>query len=150
MLSPLVGEDGVDVWDDDRLAPGSEWRMEIRRAIGTANVALLLVSPSYLASQFIKDEELLPLLRAARERGVIILWVLVSHCLYKRTAIAEFQAAHSVSKPLDSLPIARRNEEILHIAEAVEFALQQSHDSQKRNVSPMPAKISLRRAKNGA
>jgi hypothetical protein len=99
MLSPLIREEAIQVWDDTRIAPGSHWRGAINGAIDRAQVALLLVSPSFLASRFIADEELPPLLRAAREEGLVILWVLVSPCLYAKTAIAEFQAAHNIPNP---------------------------------------------------
>jgi internalin A len=126
MLSPLIKEDGIVVWDDSRITPGSNWRIEIKTAIDTARVALLLVSPNFLASKFIVDEELPPLLRAAQEDGLTILWVLISPCLYKKTAIAEFQAAHAISKPLAGLQSSRRDQELLQIAENVAGALQKA------------------------
>jgi len=131
MLSPLVREDGIHVWDDTHIAPGSNWRSDIKAAIDAAAVALLLVSPSFLASRFIVGEELPRLLRAANERGLIVLWALVSPCLYTKTAIAKFQAAHAISRPLDGLQPARRNQEILQIAEAVAIALQKNNGSRK-------------------
>jgi hypothetical protein len=132
MLSPLVQEEGIDVWDDTRIAAGSAWRMEIQRAINTARVALLLVSPSYLASKFIAEEELPPLLRAARKEGMIILWVLVSPCMYKKTAIAEFQPAHSVDRALELVAAARRNQKILEIADVIDAVLHEQRPTRRR------------------
>jgi internalin A len=124
MLAPSIREDGIKLWDDTRITPGTNWRAEISKAMDSAQVALLLVSPSFLASDFIADEELPPLLRAAHDDGVTVLWVLVSACMWTKTAIADFQAAHSIAKPLDSLPLARRNQELLLIAEEITNALQ--------------------------
>ena len=58
MLKPLVRERRLDVWSDDRNVVGYEWRPQLAEAIGRSRAALLLVSPSFLASDFIMDQEL--------------------------------------------------------------------------------------------
>jgi len=45
-------------WDDKMIAPGARWREEIRKAIQSCPVGLLLVSPAFLTSDFILKEEL--------------------------------------------------------------------------------------------
>lgn len=45
--------DKVEVWSDSQLTVGASWHDEIARAISIADVAILLVSADYLASDFI-------------------------------------------------------------------------------------------------
>jgi hypothetical protein len=123
MLTPLIRANQMSVWDDTKIKPGSKWKAEIRRAITSARVALLLVSSAFLASPFIADEELPPVLNAARDEGLVIVWALVSACLWQKTPIAEYQAAHPIAKSLESLSPAKRNETLLAIAETVGAAL---------------------------
>jgi len=52
-LSPLETLYGLQRWDDSRIQPGDIWLEEIEQALERAQVALLLVSPDFLASDFI-------------------------------------------------------------------------------------------------
>lgn len=129
MLTPLVRSERISVWDDSAIKPGSKWRSEIRRAISSARVALLLVSPSFLASPFIADKELPPILNAAEDDGLVIVWALISACLYKKTPLADYQAAHPIAKPLDALSVPKRNQALLSIAETVGIALESANNN---------------------
>jgi hypothetical protein len=57
-LSPLETQYGLQRWDDSRIQPGDIWLEEIEQALARAQVALLLVSPDFLASDFIRRKEL--------------------------------------------------------------------------------------------
>src|SRR4051794_17551078 len=83
MLTPLVDLDQVSFWADPYIQVGDDWEREIRGVIATSPVALLLVSPEFLASRFIRDVELPALL----ERGARLVCVLVRDCLWERVPI---------------------------------------------------------------
>jgi TIR domain len=48
----------VHAWTDGRIGAGASWEDEIDRALGEAKAAVLLVSPAFLASQYIWDVEM--------------------------------------------------------------------------------------------
>jgi hypothetical protein len=113
-LAPHV-RDGITVWDDTRIAPGSKWREEIEAALSSARVAVLIVSPDFLASEFIHKEELPSILRAAEEEGLVILWIPVRTSAYFDTWIKDYQAAHDPGKPLAGLSRAARDKALVDI-----------------------------------
>jgi TOMM system kinase/cyclase fusion protein len=98
---------------------GADWREQIQRALTTAKVGVTLVSPHFLASNFIAEVELPALLTAAAEDGVQVCWILVSACLHETSGLSRFQAAHDISRPLDSLTPAELNATLATIAREI-------------------------------
>ena len=85
-LKPLVREGNLDCWDDTHIRPGDDWQQEIQNALDTAQVAVLLISADFFASDFIDETELPPLLDAAKAKGVRILPVILSASRFARNS----------------------------------------------------------------
>jgi type I restriction enzyme M protein len=90
----------VRIWDDSKIFSGDVWREEIKNAILHTKVAILLISADFLASKFIAEDELPPLLEAARKEGATILPIILSPCMFEETQLGDFQA-------VDSTPLSR-------------------------------------------
>src|SRR4051794_20890834 len=121
-LKPLVRE-GLECWDDTHIRPGDDWKQEIRTALDTAQVAVLLISADFFASDFIDENELPPLLDAAQAKGVRILPVILSPSRFARDpSLARFQAVNSPDRPLTVLPPGAQQEVLDRLARTVEGA----------------------------
>jgi hypothetical protein len=122
-LTPLIRKRKFSVWDDRKITAGSRWKREIASALANAKVALLLVSRSYLHSDFIANEEFEPLLKKAQEGGLVVVWVALGHSLYEQTDIADYQAANDPARPLNSLSESDADFELVKIAKSIDQLL---------------------------
>jgi len=102
MLQPFIRKELIDIWDDTLIRPGTNWATGIESSLATAKVAVLLVSPDFLASDFINTHELPKLLARAREKRLTVLWLLVRPCLHELSDFVEFQALSDPATPLAS------------------------------------------------
>lgn len=125
-LRPLVRDSTVDVWDDTKISPGSDWHDEIQRAVSRARIIVLLVSADFMASDYVAKYEMPGLLTAARSDGALILPVIVSASRYLRSPdLARLQAVNDPEKPLDGLPKSEQEAIFEKVAEQVEQAIGQ-------------------------
>jgi hypothetical protein len=82
----------------------------------------MLVTPSFLASDFIHEHELGPLLKEAEQGGVRILWIPVRACSYKETPLKNYQAVSDPDKPLAQMK-AERDRAWVKVCEEIKNAL---------------------------
>jgi hypothetical protein len=123
-LKPLEHEGLITPWDDTKIKPGTQWRAAIERALDSARVAVLLISADFLASDYIRNNELPPLLEAAGADGATIFPLIVSACRFSReSSLAKFQAVNDPARPLDTLTRARQEGVFDRLSEAIEQAL---------------------------
>jgi internalin A len=122
MLIPFE-RNGLKIWSDQKIKPGAKWADEVRQALADAKVAILLVSPAFLASTFIHANELPPLLAEAERGGLQILWIPIQFSNYEQTMIKDYQAAWEPSQPLASLSSAKLNQALVSISKTIAGAM---------------------------
>lgn len=122
-LKPLERLGTITLWDDTVLKPGANWREEIQQGLESAKAAILLISADFLASDFISNNELPPLLASASSRGVIILPIIVSPCRFAETKVlSQFQAVNPPSQPLSTMSRAKQEAIFVEVSKAIENA----------------------------
>jgi hypothetical protein len=114
---------GVEIWTDREIRPGDRWHDEIQNSLAKAQVGVLLVTPAFLESTYISNNELPNLLRAAESEGLVIFWIPVKPSSWDRSELAPFQAAHPTSEPLSGLRGAKRDQALVSIASKLADAL---------------------------
>jgi len=103
-LNHLERKYEFSIWDDSKIEAGSNWRTEIKIALESARVAILLISAHFLSSDFIRNEELPPLLKAAKDDGATILMIIVSPCMVNDVeSLSKFQYVNAPTASLSGL-----------------------------------------------
>lgn len=103
-LTPCQNTYSIDLWDEARLPAGSLWQIELAKALDRASLAVLLVSPDFLASPFITSYHLPSLLRTARTDGTRIISIITRPCLFAESPLKDFQPVNPPPhKPLSAL-----------------------------------------------
>jgi len=103
---------GVRSWIDTQIAPSQRWEKEINRALAKAKAAICLVSPHFIASDFITKVELPKLLKAEAKHGLRVYPVFINFvhdAILKDRGLQDFQG---INRPDD--PIAKWREPKRH------------------------------------
>ena len=101
-------DDEVTVWADTAIEPGATWRREIDEAINTSDVGIVLVSPDWIASPFIRDVELPVLVDAQRAGRLRLVPIFVAPSGALPPEVTEPQGGNSPDRPLVGMSRARQ------------------------------------------
>lgn len=108
-LRPLEKRGIVDRWDVTKIKAGQNREEEIKKALERAKVAILLVSPDFLASDFIAEKEIPALLSAQEREGLVIMPMLLSPSLFSETPfLSQFATINPPSQTLIELPASEQ------------------------------------------
>jgi hypothetical protein len=118
-IKPLERNHNIELWDDTKIPVGARWRREITKAIDSCKIAVLFISANFMASDFIIEDELPPLLKAAEDDGVVIVSVAVGVADVSDFEISELQWINNPDKPLNELIISKRDRVFLNLSKKI-------------------------------
>jgi len=129
-LRVLQKQSILDVWDDSRIGAGEDWQSKIEEAINGSSVAILMISPDSLSSQFILGKEVRLLLERGQKDGLHVFPIIVRPCTWKRVT---WLSSMNV-RPKDGKPISAGNEhqidtDFSEIAEEVASIIDQDREA---------------------
>jgi len=123
-IKPFEKKGIIDFWDDTKIKTGMLWREEIKKALDTTKVAVLLISANFLASDFIIENELPPLLLAAEKEGAVIIPVILRPCAFSDSELEKFQSINPPSKALSGMNEHEQEEVLVNAAKSIKEALE--------------------------
>jgi homoserine kinase len=89
-------------WTDGQIIPGQEWESEIIRQMDNADIILLLVTSSFLGSEFIKRVELVRALERHRRGEAIVIPVILRPTDWESGGLKKLQALPTDGKPVST------------------------------------------------
>lgn len=125
VLKPLQRYyDNVDTWSDKKIMASDDWKEKIDNALGGATIAILLVSPDFMASDFIANEELQPILSKAVVEGAKILTIVLRPtALLDESGILKYQAVNDPKKPLSGMTEYDQETVLVNLVETIKVII---------------------------
>jgi len=103
-LAPMRREGLLSIWHDGEIGPGENWQSAIHHHIESADIIVLLVSASFIHSEYCYRNELPVALQRHEARQVVIIPVIVSSCDWTRMPFARIQALPDGGKAVNTWP----------------------------------------------
>jgi hypothetical protein len=101
-LALLKRQSSISTWYSRKIMPGDDWDESIARQIDLAKIFLLLVSPAFMASEYIWLKELRPALVKFERNEARIVPVIVRPVDWHSAPFGKFQALPTAGRPVTS------------------------------------------------
>ncbi len=126
-LKALSFQENIETWEDTKLRGSDTWEEEINKALDAASIAILLISTDFLASDFIRKNELPPLLQAAQNKGTRIFPVIVHPCLFVQNKnLSKFQSVNNPNRALSEVSKAEQERILVKLCIDIQSFLPES------------------------
>ena len=96
-LKPYLRNKTIDIWTDKEIVAGEKWNELIKAKLNDSEIILFLVSPDFLASDFINDTEIKS---AIENKKIITIPVLIRPIIMELLQINYLQIIPSGAKPV--------------------------------------------------
>lgn len=116
-------------WHCKLLEYGDKWDENIHKHMAVTKVGVLMVSQAFLASGYIRNQELPILLQAAKDNQICIMWIPIKPSTVKfspidlkngdKVYIDKYQAVCNPEKPLSTLRPSEREDIYVNLYHAI-------------------------------
>lgn len=128
-LRPLKNRHHIDIWFDKRIESGQKWNKEIQDALNRSFIAILLITPQFLASEYIEKHERPALLRRAEKGDCRILPFNIEISLIDADPeLKEYQAHNTIDEPFSLMGQKEKGNTLRRLGNRI-LELSQQYDS---------------------
>lgn len=120
-LSVLKRQDVIDVWYDQNISAGADWREEVDRHMKAAHVILLLISPDFLASDYCYSVELKHAMERYARGEVLIIPIILRPVYWQEMPFGKLEALPSKALPVTAW--SDPDEALFNVAEGIRRAI---------------------------
>jgi hypothetical protein len=117
-LAPLEHAGYIIFWADINIFPGEEWERELRTHLNTSQIILILVSSSFIASDYCYHQEMQHALQLHLHGKARVIPIILTPVRWQVTPLGALQALPQDAKPITAW--RDKNEALINVAEGVE------------------------------
>jgi len=99
-ISGLTRKGLIEDWTDQEIIPGKEWESILKEKLHSSDIIFFLVSPDFIASDYINDIEIKMALERYYRGEVIIVPIIIRPCDFDSIELNKFQALPKDLKPI--------------------------------------------------
>jgi tetratricopeptide (TPR) repeat protein len=113
----------IEWWHDREITPGWEWEEAIDKNLRTADVILLLVTPDFMASDYVFEKEISKAVERHKRGETRVIPIIVTPADWEWASFAELQALPRDAKPITTWP--NQGEAWLDVVRGIRRAVQE-------------------------
>ncbi len=99
-LSPLLYSGEITIWQDQEIPAGANWEDQINAHLSSADLILLLVSASFIASKYCWNKEVQAALQRHKAGMVQVIPIILKPVHWQNTPLGQLQALPTGAKPV--------------------------------------------------
>lgn len=99
-----ISDKQIEFWQDGLLEPGIAWDAEIKDKLYNAHIVLMLISASFLTTEYVLNIEIKNTLLRQERGEVSALPIILKPCAWRETPLAQFQALPRKGIPITQYP----------------------------------------------
>lgn len=104
-LSALERKGLISIWDDGDIGPGAEWKEEIDKHLNEAQVILLLISSSFMASNFCYKVEMQRAIERHERKEARVIPVILRPAYWEVPPLDKLQPLPDQARPVATWPV---------------------------------------------
>ncbi len=116
-LSPLMRQGRISSWTDRQIEAGTSWRKEIDENLADSDIILLIISSSFIASDYCYDVEVGKALEMHKNSMAAVIPIIARPCKWIGLPFSELQALPKDGKPI--IEFANTDSAYLNIVDGI-------------------------------
>lgn len=130
-LSPLEKSGLITQWNDRKIPAGSSWTQEISDNLSNADIIILLISPSFVASEYCYSQEMLKAVDLHESKQAVTIPVFIRPCLFESLPFSKIQGLPKDAKPITTWQV--QDEGWIDVIKGVQSACHSILESKARS-----------------
>ena len=124
-LASLKRRGAIAAWHDRKITAGAEWKTSIDHHVDAADIILLLVSSSFIASDYCWEQEMTRALQRHDRKEARVIPVILRPCVWRDAPFARLQVVPTGAVPVTQWPSP--DEAFVDVALAIQRAVDELH-----------------------